>query len=940
MKAYATILRIVLFLLIQQNAVPLFAQYKPGTGSTRGRTEDVNVRAAAASVMVRPMETFGHSVNVVNTSDDPIKFRFQLLANPYFRHISSAEKTYFLQSGDSIAIGFKLINVNARVNGIYTVYFEMINEYDSTDKKLLEFNVEVYDGIDRQFVITTLQENILIRNEMREFEVPVLFKNLLPETKRVKFELSNERFSAIKMSPQHSGEILLPAHDTVINIRFLVTQAVSEQWQGSRSFTVYMKSLDDEQLGFFTFAPRWMFNKATYKGLDETYIPTNNLVAEYNFSQNNRDLFSHDVRLARILGAKETGIGFSAYYQEFNKQRFRTLTGTSLTYRGEQIELSAGNIYDNHELNLFGRGVKFKQYYDEDKNNQMEVWAVDQEVNLLRPFDSKQGAKQFSARFTTKNPDANSQLEMSSNYFVRPESSSKGHLHFGSYSVKLSETESLSATVGVSMESFHFQQSDSSLPGYIVKTEYSKLNGKWKYYGQLTRGSRNYAGQLQATTILSGYVSYSLTEQNTLSYRVQKNTTDHPAYTPVAMVGRFYYDYETHELNFSRIVENNQFYVRPYYLRQAQLYSFDPVPQKPVTGKAYRLSTGVYGHANWLHYNFDLDAGQYQAKNLYSGTRQKSSYQLSGSLGFFNLILDASIQRGPNYITDLTNLKDTAKEYYNRSFNLSFQKTIFKKLNVQTTAGLIQNAITVGNIYNINQAFSIDLGKGLSAHAEGYYFKYGSSPSTVQVRAGVRKVFSWEKAEDRRARVTIQLFEDRNNNGIREAGENWVAGVMVRFDDLTLVTDNNGMIQIQKVTRELHKVSVIYGTRNTQHYLEHTYTIDKNTRIQLGVPPQYTIKGIVKFPPKKYDESERLMDGIKVILVDAAGKEFTTFTTNGGSFELQVPPGTYHAYLPEVKKINRQQKDIVITVDQLKGYESLLEMDWADDGRKVIIKKL
>lgn len=915
------------------------AQYKPG-GTGKGRLEEVNIRAAAASVMVRPMETFGHKINISNTSDDPIKFRFVLQPNPYFRQVSSQEGSYFLNSGDSVSIGFKLLNVNARVNGVYTVFFEMINEYDTLDRKLVEFNVEVYDGIDRQFIIQTLQDNILIRSNIREFEIPVLFRNLLPEAKEVVFEMQNPQNNPIQLNRLFTGRIQLPSRDTVINVRFTVNDRIQELWQFNRSITVYVKNPQGDMIGMFSATPRWLFNKGSLFNPEFMTQPANTLQAEYNYSFFGNNSYSHDLRLTKSLRSDANGLGFNLFYQHFGPQNFRNMTGSYLTYRSNTFTGTVGSITDNHELTLFGRGVKAQQYFDEDKLSQLEVWAVDQEANILRPFDAASGAKTISARFSSKDAEDSRSIAFSSNYFIRPESNSKGHLHFANYAIKFSKTETLTATVGGSMEKFNHPSGDTTLAGYLVKAEYSKFTEKWKYMAGITRGSRDYSGLLQGGTLVNALVGYNLNRQSSITYQFIKNTTDRPGYTPQAIVGRFFNDYNSHEINFTRLYKRFELNIKPYFLRQSQLFTFASNPARPPVGSALRLKTALSGNISKLAYSLEADAGQFSVKNPVTPFSTITTFQLGASVSAYHITVAGFMQNGPYFITELNNLKDPTAEFYTQSLTVSYGNRFFKRLDWQMSGTVINNANFSGAFTSIVQELHYDAGRGLQFNAFFNYYKFSSIPANYQARAGVIKTFNWDNSEKAKVKVTLQLFEDLNSNGVKDAGEKWAPETMVRFDDLILVTDQNGSVQITNVSKEIHKISIIYGSSRQQNFMDRAISVDRNAKILVGVPPQFKINGVVKAPVKKYDETVPEMEGVKVLFIDRNGKEFTTFTGKEGNFSFQLPAGTYKAFLPELKSKNRQSKDLIVVVDPQTGYAGMVEFQWVDEGRQVQIKKL
>ncbi len=938
MKTTKTILSVLcaLLLLAVTNS-SLHAQLKKARDA---RMSEVNVNAEAAMVMIRPLETFGHKITVSNNSEDPIKFRLILRDNKYFRQINAITQSYFVNSGDSLRIGLRLLNVNARVNGIYTVFFDMISEFDSTDRKIFEFQVEVIDGTDRQFVIQPLQENIVIKNSIRDFQLPVLFKNLIPETKEVRFEIQNAATNPIQLGKGYSGTITLPANDTLLNIPFVVASKEAQLWQLNSSITVYVKALNGELLGMFSATPHWLYNKGNMYTPGFIYQPANSLQVEAVHQQMSSGVYSDQLRLSKGLAPEKEGIGFNMNYTRYANGIFQNLSGSYLQYRNGLLDLTAGSINEFNELSLFGRGVKSTLYFDEEKTVKVDLYAVDQETNLLEPINTQSGTRTVSGQFSQTSEDKTFGYYISSNYFNRAQNNSKGHLHYTGFTWKLSETETISARVGGSLEKFNYLRGDSTLLGYSVTADYNRNMDRWNIIASVSRGSRNYAGLNQGALIANAFAGYRLTSRSSISYNFTKNTSDRPAYLPQAIQGRFYVNFLTHELNFNKNFKGFEWNVKPYFLKQGQLFSYELNPIAPEKGYAFRLQSTLNGKYKKFSYQVMGDMGAFKLTHSVNGPRSMGTFMGAANIGIAGITLAAVIQKGPSFVTDLSNIKDASKGYFNKSLSLGYGFRIKNKLTYQVAASAISNATITGAIYNINQDLTWRPGKGIEVNASFFMFKYSTIPMRQQYRVGVVKTFNWDRGEQAPVKVTVLVFEDKNANGIRDGKEQPAVEAMVKFDDLILITDKNGLLQVGNVKKGEHKISIIYGSSKQQNYLSQTIDVNKNTKVVLAIPPQFKVSGIVIAPKKRYDNAVVDMDGIKVLLLDRSGKEFITYTNRDGSFSTQLPANTYRVYLPALKLKNRSAQELIITVDAENGYNEPIKLNWVDEGRTVEVKKL
>lgn len=915
------------------------AQFKGGGGG-EGRMDNIGIRSDVALIMVRPLETFGHKLLINNNSDEPLRFSLRLQPNKYFRLVNASTQAMYVSPYDSTIVGLKFLNVNARVNGIYTLYVDLVNKNDEFDKKTYEFNVEVVDGTDQQFVITPLMENVLLQKNVRSFDVPVLFKNLLPESKEVRFEIQNPGNSPIQLGKLFGGPVKLPAKDTLIKVNFVTAEQLQELSQQYRSITVLVKNDKGDIIGMFTVTPGWLFSRGTMYNPGISMAPTSKLFAETNFTYLGKGASSTDFRISKPLISKEDPFGFNLFYQQYQPISFKQLTDTWIQYQGNQAGVRVGSLADFHELSLYGRGIKSNLSFDEEKKNNMEVWAVDQEYNLLKEFTTTSGTRLISTRFTHLDESDKKVFDISSSFFERKDVNSKGHLHFANFHKQLSPNQDLTVMAGASMEKFNHIQGDTSLPGYAVQVEYSAMGKKWQSIVSGYRASRDYAGAQQGTFNVNAIFSYSLSQRATLSYHLLKNTTDRPGYLPQSIQGRFYYNNILHEANVSVAAGKKTWYVKPYLFKQGQLYTYDTVYKTPETSTAPRFQVGMSGNAGKMGYNFYVDAGTFGLKGTSITGSNVPSFRVSGSLAAWHMVFNTLIQKGPYFLNELWTNKNNPAAYYSNSFNLSYNNRFFSKLDWQASLSANNSSNWNGwGVFMIN-SFDYKLGNGFSAKASVYQGKMGTMPVTTQVRIGLRKTFDWNKNESSTATLKIRVYEDKNDNKEKDADEKWMPDILVRIDDMVLVSDKQGGLVVKNLLKGWHKMSVLYGTSRQQNFLEKEFQIDNNEKMELPVPPQYVVKGKVVEQKSKYLQAPSQLEGIKISFMNAAGKEQITFTNSDGEFTMQLAAGTYRVYIPQLKKQNAPNSETTIVVHPANGYDSLIELTWVNDERQVEVKKI
>ncbi len=913
----------------------LKAQYM--NTSRFARMDELSFRASSNFHSVRPSESFGQKITIYNNSDQPSRFRLELRNNKYFKLLYSTGQVVNVPAHDSVTVGLKFLNINARVNGVYTVYIDLFNLDDETDRKTYDFNVEVYDGSDQQFVIQPLQENVYLEKKARDFEVPVMMKNMLPDEAFVHFELQNATTSPYRISSDQQKGVRLPGKDTLINLRILTPAQMMELTQGNnRQMTIYMKNDKGDMLGMFTVYPRWLFNTGNLLMPGMSEYGSNALMAETHFTSYGRGLYSTDVQIGKAMGEGD-GLGFNVYYQQFMPTGFKVLSNTFLKLQKDNLAVQLGNISDYHELSLFGRGFKGQMFLGEDKSQSMEFWAVDEQYNLLDPFSMKRGTKVLSTRYNNSNLETGDGFSYSASYFIRNEVNSTGHLHFATYHAKIGKKQQLSALVGGSMEKFNYTRRDSSLLGYSARLDYSFTGTKIQAYLSAYHSSRDYAGILQGATNITALANYNLSARLNLSYQLIKSTFDKPGYTDSSIQGRYFYNYTQHSLQTGYNAGKLKLFAKSYLLQQGQLYTLSPLAVPVASSSSARLQMGVNLWMKKFSFSSFIDGGHFTSTNTPVAISQFST-RLSLSMSGYGFSWITQSQVGPYFLNDVMYLKGDPNKFRSVFTSLTYEHVFFNKLMLMSSVNFNRSTnFSVSQTYFM-QNVDYKLGRGFTATSYILISRNGQINNT-QFRIGVRKVFNMRHAEDAPVSLRMRIFLDMNNNKIKDAEESWAEGVIMRMDDLNLITGSDGYIQLKNVGKGWHKFSLKYSKDNQQSSIEQSVDLDRNEYMEVGIPPQFEVKGKVVEGKSHYLKPDESLEGIRIAFRQG-NKEFYVYTQKDGQFRSSVPPGKYLVSIEQLKKLGYAGVEKEIVVKPSTGFQDALELTWQNNERKVEIKKI
>ncbi|MEW4566148.1 SdrD B-like domain-containing protein [Bremerella sp. JC770] len=185
---------------------------------------------------------------------------------------------------------------------------------------------------------------------------------------------------------------------------------------------------------------------------------------------------------------------------------------------------------------------------------------------------------------------------------------------------------------------------------------------------------------------------------------------------------------------------------------------------------------------------------------------------------------------------------------------------------------------------------------------------------------------NYDFCESEPADLSGYVYHDRNNNGVREAGEEGIGGTTVQlFDENgnlvdTLVTNDNGYYHFTGLTKGTYRIvetqptgyldgKDIAGTINGTTVGAATnpgdviHTIDlkfgqSGIEYDFGEVLPTSIGGFVHVDPDQdciFDDDEQPISGVKITLLDENGNEIaTTFTDANGHYQFDgLPPGNY-----------------------------------------------
>ncbi len=293
-------------------------------------------------------------------------------------------------------------------------------------------------------------------------------------------------------------------------------------------------------------------------------------------------------------------------------------------------------------------------------------------------------------------------------------------------------------------------------------------------------------------------------------------------------------------------------------------------------------------------------------------------------------------------VFDLTSYYNTDRNFANYNVYASYN---FQMLNNNLT-GSFSAGTSYSELYkNLNSNVSGNLEYKLSPSfsTTGYFnfsgYKsmadYAGSGSYYQFRVGVKKYFTTATALGNH-KVTFQLFEDKNFNGLLEPGEPVLANEIVKLDNYVAMTDKNGKVVFQNVPEGIHTLKV-NESAGARLMMDPVIMVSSNINRKVGLVKNIRVSGKLKEIKQAYDDLETDVTGIVVYARSEDGKIYTAVVNQKNEFEFFLKDGKYDLYIENDKYSYVQPtQTIQVTKD---GYSGTVVFEYKKKDTTIKVKK-
>lgn len=659
------------------------------------------------------------------------------------------------------------------------------------------------------------------------------------------------------------------------------------------------------------------------KRLAKGYDPYTNLLnnsVELSYVNMNRNTGFLQLRgNGRVLPSGNSRVDYNLNLNYYTRLKSMDAYDTWVSYSNKNFGITAGNIAENLDYPMYGRGVKASAFLNE--KNAVDLYYVNNSYLLFSGMQPQGGhTNTYAASYRYgKAEEKNARISFIHN--------NETNLINGEATVLSSEQQRLTLSAGFSYE--------NSQAGYALGGMYTIQKGRWGlnldnyastgYYSGMRRGVIQLEERFRYTldSLTGAYIRYSLLKNDP-----RYLSAGWPAFNSNNQVA-------VYEIGMSRKMHAFSVTLYPYLLSQH-------LDDNYFTGtKLHSFSTRLaldlgYSHG-WAMLALNTDYG-YTKSNHPGMQNGYHSLRISANFSAPHWGISARMQNNPYYLQEELQ-PVTNKKYRQYSIGPNVRmKALRQRMEVSLSAYINNNNYAHGWMSSMDAQVKYSMGKTWQLSAQVFHNGYSNLKNSAgtQLRIGILKNFASANAPGLK-KLELTFFGDSNSNGIRDNDEQPVEGVIAAIAGTVAVSNKKGRIVLYNLEKGEKTVQVKEG-KGWNLPVPLDVSLQRNTSINVPLVKSGKLSGRLVPVAQKYITREPALEGIRVIATDALHRTFLSVTNENGEFYFSLPAGRYIIHVETAGQqfsVTDPRKEVM--VNELNN--SILTFQWLDERRKTEVKR-
>lgn len=761
----------------------------------------------------------------------------------------------------------------------------------------------------RSVWLQTLTTNELMRQVGDSLSIRVSVRNAGNTQERVRLVVSmpdqqgGRRFSAKELDLQ-------PARDTTLLFGYVIDRDLIRL----ERFTVNIAGMygNDEIFGNTTVNVQNASASRRYEDPMHASIPIWGYQRNYATFISRNPFGDYPSWQLNGQGSYRLGQGkldFSTFaYQWGNGQNKPVLNNTWLNFEQDNKGITIGNITENLETFVNGRGIKV-YFSDSLKSEHIEAGFVGRTFDLLGSDYRPAFGNGFTAFLRTRLGEGipgRKRYIGTAVYERLPFENSESILYMNTFDLirqGLQDKIRLVADFGPALTRplYRTVKDDDYRPAMAAGMQLQANLAQWMVSSTNYYSTGYYPGIKRGALQLNQRISHPIRRANTwVGYSLYQYA---PRYFENQLYGRN--DFLTSHAELGIAVPLNDFLslsmVPLYEYENGHYYMGSTDETSPdMALRSYRLNSTL----NWRSRNYQqyaylqLEGGRMQS-SLATGEEWQLRANLSYNYAWLNF--NANLQRGNFSLIEAANNWYFGRTGAYRIGASASARREFMTKRLQTEAGLsyyndsFSGQNWMGNArvqYAVTQKTALFVGGQLYRYDTPYYAGF----SNTNIQLGIHQTLpaGGNAIAPKRGDIELFIYRDLNNNGVFDDGDTPAANTMVLISQAVFITGQDGKAAYSRVPQGPQQISVPVQ----QGWYAPNATLQlasKKLRMAIGLQQAGTVSGRVQ-----YQFDERISYEVNVVLAGftIAAKSTTGYTTHAvtdsqGNYVLFLPAGSY-----------------------------------------------
>ena len=864
-------------------------------------------------------------IGLTNSTESPFEGFIQINTPAGFKSISEPLVPISLEPGEKRFISSKLLRQPAALVGISTIGVDLLDAH----KKVLQ----------TQETAQTVKEN----NHMRLFtESPMVLLTNPNDTLVLKVTVSNlgnkiQDATVVFSIPNLTGEknffekngVVPIGEDTDFILRFLPPRSLLT----SPQFTVQIAAMRGPGKDLFGNTSITVQNISSSKQHHDLGATRDTYNSHRNSITTSYRRLGANTNSYQVIGSAD--VNLSAGYLAMDGNMYLTenadipyITNTSLTYHLDNYSLKVGNISQQLEMPLYGRGIA-SSITNRDNNRTLELGFIDQNYNLIEQnaFLKRGYGMYVSSVFGNVNTH---NYTLGSYVFKEDKmDNSRNHMLGMEKAYRLGEGWRLNVKGNAAISDY--EEIDESQTSYALETQYSGNIKRVKLSGNYFLSSDYFPGNRRGVIQIHQNASKNISKNRSIYSNLFISN-----YSPKSHTYKINYASTNYRFNMGiNFPRRKVFGLRlGFYHHTETRTNFGESDLETTLGKmsANRITNSL----NWSSLNrkhsvlLGMEEGLVKYANE-SSLKPQLKTNLMYRFAWINA--NATYQYGSFYLSESTLAQQntsTNQEYQRLLFSVSANKNFLEDklainsgLNYNNNFQLGSNTSTFLNIhYQPNNRYRLFLNTSWSQYQtqRNDNYVYTSQNNQFTLEAGLTINFKGKAPSTaRKGKIRAQAYFDHNANNVFDEGDEIAPDYLIKLNDAIFKTDQNGELVYRSVpfgTYTINSVAAQGWFTNEQEFELNAY------HQQLSIPLHQTgsVTGKIRY---EYDPmlSKKFQPKIAGILFNISkdGKHIQRIsTTNDGEFTVFLPNGTYQISLDKgslASKTHCEQPTASFTVE-------------------------